>query len=87
MSSDGEIVAYLQCLLDHREHCRLEGCRSCVTLHAILDSLRYRIFQNVVYPEVIISVHRSSCEPCSAERVVHESPLMKRGREHRCGSA
>jgi len=86
VSSDGEIVAYLQSLIDHRKQCKLEGCRLCVTLHGILDSIRYRIFQNVVYPEVTISVHRSS-EPSSAERITHDPSLKKSGHEHRCGSA
>ncbi len=51
MSSEDEIAAYLECLLDHRARCILTDCASCQTLRGILDGIEARIFGSVVFPQ------------------------------------
>lgn len=55
MSSNDEILIYLDSLLEHRAVCRDERCPACLSLQGILESIRYQMFSGPIFPEVMIA--------------------------------
>lgn len=55
MSSDDEILLYLQSLLEHKADCQGERCSLCLALEGILEGIRYRMFSGPAFPEFMIS--------------------------------
>ena len=76
MSSDDELVIYLEGLLKHRKLCKLSGCFSCLTVQEILDSIKFRILHSPIYAET------PSSAPSTTERTP-KPPTSKRVRVRR----
>jgi hypothetical protein len=65
MSSNDEIVIYLDSLLEHRAGCRAERCPACFALQGILENIRYQMFSGPVFPEVMIATRAEPAQDLS----------------------
>ena len=68
MSGDDEIVSYLRSLIEHSIQCRDEQCASCLAFRKVLESVRYRIFSGVFFPEVMIGRREPQSEAPAPNR-------------------
>jgi|KBSSwiStaDraftv2_1062776.scaffolds.fasta_scaffold657363_2 hypothetical protein len=81
MSSNDEILIYLDSLLEHRAVCRAEHCPACLSLQGILEGIRYQMFSGPIYPEVMIATRSVPAQDFTPSRdATQPAPLTRKVR-------
>lgn len=80
MSSNDEIVIYLDSLLEHRAGCRAEHCPACLALQGILENIRYQMFSGPIFPEVMIATRTVPARDLSPSRESTQPPPTRKVR-------